>query len=227
MSEVDTLVAYMGQNLDLKNSRLSDEYYYSSIALCIIDAVFSIGVTYTSTRNTVMRFCDHFQINRIGRALETSQEFSIDDLLAKYQQQGIPGMTTIYNNKQRTSARGGILKSEAVLHFAEALQKCGANYLKDIDLVMGKQIFEQQILAIPGQGSGISLRYFYMLAGSDDHVKPDRMLIRFVGNALGQQLPVGQTEKLVIAACQQLKTNYPHLTPRLLDHLIWNYQRAQ
>jgi hypothetical protein len=227
MSEVDTLITHIQHNLDLKNARLSDEYYYSSMALCVIDAVFSIGVTYTSTRNTVMRFCNHFQINRIGRPLETSKEFSIADLLAKYQQHGIPIMTTIYNNKQRTSTRGGILKSEAVLHFAEALQKCGANSLKDIELVMGKEKFEQQIQVIPGQGSGISLRYFYMLAGSDDHVKPDRMLIRFVEKAIGRQLSIEQTEKLVIDACKQLKMTYPHLTPRLLDHLIWNYQRTQ
>ncbi len=38
---------------------LPSEFYYPSLPLCIIDAVYSIGVTYTSTRKTVIRFCEN------------------------------------------------------------------------------------------------------------------------------------------------------------------------
>ena len=42
--------------------------------------------------------------------------------------------------------------------------------------------------AIPGQRSGISLTYFFMLAGSDDLVKPDRMLGRFLRGCLSHEV---------------------------------------
>jgi hypothetical protein len=40
------------------------------------------------------------------------------------------------------------------------------------------------IETIPGQGSGISFKYFSMLAGNGNYVKPDRMVKRFVADAL-------------------------------------------
>jgi hypothetical protein len=42
-----------------------------------------------------------------------------------------------------------------------------------------------EVQRIPGQRSGISFAYFLMLARSDDMVKPDRMIRRFVGRAMG------------------------------------------
>ena len=43
-------------DLPLAGARLSDEYYYDSLPQCVIDAVYSIGVNYKSTRNTVIRY---------------------------------------------------------------------------------------------------------------------------------------------------------------------------
>jgi len=53
----DNLLLYCEEVLNLKNARLSDSYYYSSLPLCILDAVYSIGVRYTSTKNAVLRYC--------------------------------------------------------------------------------------------------------------------------------------------------------------------------
>lgn len=51
--DVSKLANYCRVKLDLSDIQMPDEYGYSSLPLCIIDAVFSVGVTYTSTRNTV------------------------------------------------------------------------------------------------------------------------------------------------------------------------------
>lgn len=48
--------------------------------------------------------------------------------------------------------------------------------------------FEAEITQIPCQRSGISLRYLYMLAGSEEFIKPDRMINRFVYEATGKLL---------------------------------------
>jgi hypothetical protein len=66
-----------------------------------------------------------------------------------------------------------------------------------------------------------------MLAGEDCYVKPDRMLCRFVAEAAGwPDMSPRSARDAVIAACAELARDFPHLTPRLLDHLIWSYQRA-
>ncbi|MCL2855755.1 MAG: hypothetical protein FWE21_09095 [Defluviitaleaceae bacterium] len=39
----DKLAMYCKSKLDLGNASLSDGHYYSSLPLCVIDAIFSIG----------------------------------------------------------------------------------------------------------------------------------------------------------------------------------------
>lgn len=69
--------------------------------------------------------------------------------------------------------------------------------------------FEADVRAIPGQGSGISLQYFWMLAGSDDFIKPDRMVLRFLQAALARPVPVREAARLMRAACRRLVATYP------------------
>ena len=64
---VDKLVQACERLFELDSLALSDAYYYSSLPLCVIDAVFSIGVKYTSTENTVRRYCEYFQVKKYDR----------------------------------------------------------------------------------------------------------------------------------------------------------------
>lgn len=228
-NDVTKLATFCRANLDLAHAKLSDEYYYLSLPLCVIDAVFSIGVRYTSTRNTVIRFCDSCGLRRIrpGAVLPaTVEQLSITEFVRLYDRYGVDRMTEhVYQNHQRTSTRNGILKSEAALMFGQTLQRFRVEYLQDVATIVENPHFESEIQWIPGQTSGIALRYFYMLAGSDDHIKPDRMIARFIESALHKSLSVEESHRVVVGACEVLKKEYPHLTPRLLDHQIWNYQR--
>lgn len=196
----------------------------------MIDAVFSIGVNYASTRNVVIRFCEYFGIERVSknRPPEIAEQLSIKDFLAIYQEYGVSRMTEeVYCNRQRTSTHNGILKSEAVLRFSQVLESHHCNYFQDIEAVIGDKSFEDQIQQIPGQSSGISLRYFYMLAGSDNYIKPDRMIARFIYSALNRKLSIEESHAVIVEAHKILVQEYPFLTLRDLDHAIWNYQRAK
>jgi hypothetical protein len=134
---------------------------------------------------------------------------------------------------QRTSTRNGILKSEAVFRFASVLHKHGVDSLDDVPKITWyenlkaemQKPYAQEILTIPGQRSGISLVYFSMLTGSTGLVKPDRMVITFLEDIV--QHPVGQEQAqyLLSYASKCLNDEFPLLTPRALDHEIWNYQR--
>ena len=135
------------------------------------EAVYSIGVRYTSVDNTIARFCDY--------ALQKP--------------------------------------------FAKALAQFGVETLADLPRVKAFPDFEAEIKTIPGRHTGISLQYFYMLAGDEHTIKPDRMVARFVEQAIQQRYNPQEMTHLVIETCQILQGEYPHLTPRTLDHLIWTY----
>jgi hypothetical protein len=145
----------------------------------------------------------------------------------RFETLGIDTMTSEYfMNRQRTSTASGILKSEAVYRFAAVLRDFGVEHLQDVSTVSKNAAFEKAIRSIPGQRSGISLQYFWMLAGSDEFIKPDRMVIRFLQSAVGREVGLDEASELLRGASDQLKSKHPALSPRLLDHAVWLYQRA-
>ena len=220
--------------LSLTTARLSDEYYYDSLPQCIIDAVYSIGVDYAGTRKTIIRYCDNKNIKRISDPLGVPSDIhTVNQLLSNItlHDNGDFGASSLFENRRRTSTRNGILKSEAVCRFATILANNGIQTLGDIRAATATEIaaIESDIKTIPGQKSGISFSYFLMLSGDDNHMKIDRWLLRFVGDALGvaNYNNVSQAYADLLVVCSELKKIYPNLTPRLLDHTIWNYMKTQ
>lgn len=227
----ERLVRYCKENLDLKNVELGDEYYYSNLPLCIIDAVFSISIRYTATQNVVERFCKYFKIEKSRQDKNSyppkETQLSINEFIDFYKQYDIDFFTkNIFDNRCRTSSRNGILKSEAVLEFAKVLQNFNVNYFQDINKsLLLNEDFEREIKKIKGQGSGISLAYFFMLAGSENLIKPDRMVKRFVEDATNETIPSNKLMQVFNDVFLILTKEFPHLTLRELDHEIWKYQR--
>lgn len=65
-----------------------------------------------------------------------------------------------------------------------------------------------------------------MLAGSKDQVKPDRMIARFIEDAIGYKVKGQEAVDLIVNATEILiSKGYTQLNPRHLDNIIWNYQR--
>ncbi len=225
------------ERVKLTKVELGDEFHYASLPLCVIGAVFSIGVTAKSADNAVERFCERNGWPQNWRRLVLSRaelgagSHPISELLALYD-----GLTPedaadkLYSNRQRTSPRSGILKAEAVRRFAEALRQAGIETFEDMTPDKLEQA-EAIILGIPGQSSGISFDYFQMLAGNDDLVKPDRMVQRFVGEALKtkrEQEP-RQASLLVQLAARELnkRRGDDYWTPQMLDNAIWQRESGR
>lgn len=230
MSDAERIAEWCRETLDLRDVQLPEEYFYQSLPLCVIDAVFSIGVKYESARQVVIRYCKHFKQTRLRTNRETTpskdDQEPIEQFNEKMSSLGIDMFTNeVFKNRQRTSARNGILKSDAVLRFSTVLKKYNINYFQDIPTAMSNPDFQWEIKSIPGQASGVCMSYFFMLAGSEDFIKPDRMILRFLGNAVQTNITTDRAQFLLSQTCGELKTEYPRLTPRRLDYAIWDYQR--
>ena len=230
MNDAKRVAIYCERYLNLNNANLSDEYFYQSLPLCVIDAVFSIGVKYTAVRNTVIRYCDYVGLKRIrdnknNIPLKKEQQ-SISDFLDKVEYYGIERFTEdIFDNRQRTSSVNGILKTKATYKFARVLNDFSVDYFQDIKEVINSYEFKKEIKKIPGQKSGISLNYFFMLAGFDNFIKPDRMVLRFLQKVLKTDISFGEAQSLLIEVSSILKDSYNNMSPKLLDHEIWKYER--
>ena len=226
------LIESLRSKLDLSEPLNPEEYAYQSLPLCVLDTIFSINAKYESTRNVVIRYCGHYELQRVRQDPDIlppiEDQESITAFIEKIISLGVEAFSeTILANRQRTSTRNGILKSEAVLRFAQVIQAHKVEYLQDVEAIQGKEGFEKAIKEIPGQGSGITVKYFYMLAGSDDFVKPDRMILGFLKEQAGQSCNPDQAQELLSRAANTLKIEYPYMTPKLLDNLIWMYQREK
>jgi hypothetical protein len=229
-TDIQQIVQYCQIHLKLKDAVDAEAYSYRSLPFCVIDTIYSIGARYQSTERTVKRFCDFVGLERIDptHSPEKASQISISRFLEMYDHYGVDRMAIeVFQNRQRTSARNGILKAAAVQMVSQVLQGYQIEYLQDASRIIGDLAFEAKFLAIRGQASGISLRYFYMLVGSDDYVKPDRMVTRFIWSATGKEYTIEEMHLGIVGAAKVLNPDYPQLTPRLLDSLIWNYQRPK
>ncbi len=222
---------YCSQKLPLVNAKLGNEYYKGSMPLCVIDAVFSIGVRYEAVTNTLKRVCSYYNITQDasehGVVPDTKDQVSTTAFLKMVGDKTPEALAReVYGNRQRTSATNGILKAEAVSLFLNVLRDHNAEYFQDIPRLINDSGFERAITAIPGQRSGTSLKYFFMLSGNDDFIKPDRMIIRFLKDATGQTFNVNECQAILHAATAELNRSGYTIMPRLLDNVIWNYQRT-
>ncbi|MFP4052108.1 MAG: hypothetical protein ACLFVB_10265 [Thermoplasmata archaeon] len=235
MKNANIVAEYCADILDLDEIELGDEFFYNSLPLCVIDAVFSIGVLYTSTRNTVERYCNYFNLkmfrndkNDSPPAVEEQQPIS--ELMSLIEEHGIQKFTqSIFDNRQRTSPTHGILKTEAVYQFSKVLNKYDVDYFQDIENIIGNNNFEKDIKNIKGQTSGRSLELFFMMAGHDEYIMPGRMILRFINDMLDKDISAEDARNILIEASSILKSdyNYVNMSPRLLDHHIWKHQREE
>jgi hypothetical protein len=227
MNDVEKLVRHVCARLDDLNAASDDDAYaYAAVPFCVIDAVFSLGVRYESAWRTVSEWGTRYQWEMCRwRATETHTTTDFMLILEPYKISFEDMACEVFNNRQRTSPKSGLLKAEAVYKFSSALQQFGVETLDDALTCQTDSGLRNTVESIPGQRSGLSYNYFLMLAGHEDAVKADRMVRGFVSCAIERRVTERQAEELVRRACALLKPKFPRLTPSLLDNEIWKYQR--
>ena len=215
------------------NEELGDEYNYSCLPLCVIDAVFSIGVRYEGVKNVVQNVSKLFEIAKYAqdenKRPDKKEQISVSDFLKKTEHQTPEELANnLFKNNQRTSSSNGILKAEAVVLFLKVLQNFKIEYLQDVTTIANDLAFEKAIKNIKGQSSGIALIYFFMLSGDDDLIKPDRMILAFLFDATGKIFSHNEAQEILLETAVNLsKSLNLKISARYLDNRIWSHQRSK
>ncbi|GGM21332.1 heme peroxidase [Micromonospora sonchi] len=221
MDDVDRLLAYCDSVLDDPADWKTPGGYPNSLALCLIDSIWSLGVQYSGTVLPVLARYRTYRAEQQGDA----DRDGLTNLLQVYDELGGPdGFASKIGTQHRTSAhRGAPLKAVATYTAAFGFQGLGINTVQDLLGAVDES--DVQIRRVwretPGQrSSDIGWRYLLLLAGVDE-VKPDRMICRFVAAALGEP-------RVSNAHAARLLTEAAHRRGwrvHALDHAVWRYQQ--
>jgi hypothetical protein len=205
---------------------------WAHLPLCVLDAVYSIGAQYSGTARTVRAYATLEDLvhvvepaQHVADGVFATHEQPVSHLRARIDRAGPETFAARVENRQRTSPRGGVLKAEATRQYAHILATHGVERLADVTALLTRPedvaAVERDLAKVPGHGGyGLRTAYLWMLAGDDLHVKPDRMVIGWLGSVLDRRPEVREASALVVEAAEKLQ-----VTPWELDHAIWTAQR--
>lgn len=196
--------------------------YPDSLALCVIDAIQSIGQRYGGVRHVVDRYREHRAAQggdaETDGAVELATTF--DDLGSVDCWAGTIGTHNRVYARADAPLKAAVIRDAAdVLVQQEVLTTGDLLALSDEH----QESLKRAWLGLKSQRSGISWRYLLMLAGAEG-VKPDRMITRFLARHVpgAGQLDSNGAVDLVSGLAHELG-----VSANTLDHRIWLYERIR
>ena len=228
--DVAQLVAWIDDTIG-EREWVAPDGYPSSLALCVLDSVWSLGVHYNSVVNVISKY--RSLRAAAGANAETD---GASELVGTFSEIGdAVAVAERLGNRQRTSSTNGVLKAQAVRDVAELLVAHDCETASDL-VELSKNAERSAELKkawrkITGPSSGLSLTYCRMLAGAPD-AKADRMVVAFVeealeaddgtGDSADRRVSQEEARRLVTAAAEQRGEDTTDL-----DHMIWRFQSGR
>lgn len=206
-------VEYCKENLNLDEQ--VNSYNYNSLAVCVIDCVYSLRAQYESTtKKVVARYADKYMEGDVN-----SSKDQLGDLVKHIEEVGGAEAFAkdVLDNQQKS---GGVLKSEVCLNLAKYLRYLHINTMTDFKNFECPELLEIVIRAVKGVGDA-GTNYLFMLAGDPSRCKPDTHIHRFVHDACKADLSNEDIQDLFKDAVTKLSSEYPTLTVSMLDGIIW------
>ena len=197
--------------------------YRSSLGLCVVDSIWSVGIRYQTVEKVLDRY---LKARGFDTGLKNAQR-CLDGPSALLEWfHSIGGKASFYEpfaeavkNWNRTSSVSGVLKAEAVIQACFLLDSMRIDSTKQ--LIENAALIEQRWRTeVHGQASGISWKYLLMLAGQSG-VKPDRMVMRFM-RRMGVGVEISPDE-FVLAIAKKIDRD--DIDATAVDHRIWLIER--
>lgn len=196
--------------------------YPDSLALSIIDSIYSTGSKYKAVINVV----NEYRAYRKAQGGDADRDGTSELLQTFKEAGGSAGWAELVNNRKPAHTKNNApLKAEVIRLAAEQLEKKLEITTQDelraaYATKESRKKLKDAWVGLPSQRSGVTYNYLLILAGFQS-VKPDRMVIRFVAKHAGldaKKLTPMETADLI----QQVAELYP-TQPRRLDHVIWRH----
>ena len=212
---------YCRMNFDLTGS---ESYDYRSLPVCLIDCVYSLRARYeTVTIPIVNRYASAYMDGNKNGTEDTVSQF-----LQHVQELGGPQAFAdkIAKNHQKLGGKASIPKELVCFKLAQYLSYLHIETLEDFQNFQSQELLEIVIRSVKGLGDA-GVNYLFMLAGDANRCKPDVHIHRCVEDACGVPLSNEDCQRLFTDAVSVLKEQYPALTVRRLDGIIWRKYQAQ
>jgi hypothetical protein len=196
-------------------------YYPRSLAMGVIDAIWSVRVKSTEVIAIVARYAAYRRARGANPDTDTAS-----DLLATFAQLGLDGWIEHIGNHQRTYASPAAPeKAEAVYRAADILVGSGVQTPADLgNLVTHPSERTRQVeaawRAIPGETSGLTYRRLALVTGAYE-LPPSPWMAQFMASALGGDVTSEDAGRLLDDAASRLG-----VAPMALRQAIWYREMA-
>ena len=214
------IVETVRNSISLANVELPNQFFPAHLSVALVDAVFRPALG-NCTDDVVDRYCRRFELPRTrSEPRQVPQQFAQDtlgDLIRHYNELGVRTMADRVFQSHACSPATGTTKAALILGAARALSEIGLDDLQTVSTRRPEEI-EDTLRPLAGIDA-TSIRLLLMYLGGRDFVRGDFYLRAYVASALGRKtVSSARAERLIRNAAHELI-----LSPRYLDHAIWQY----
>jgi len=199
------------------------EYGYQSLSVCILDCVYSLRAKYYAvTVPIVDRYAAIYMNGDCRGAGDT-----VSMLLHRMDDVGHKAFAeNVLVNQQKLGGKKQIPKEEVCYQLARYLRDLHIETIEDFQSFESQEILEIVIRAVHGLGDA-GVNYLFMLAGDPNRCKPDVHIHHCVRDACGCDVSNEECQELFADAIEFLRLQYPNLTVRGLDGIIWRFYQSR
>ncbi len=219
-ARVDVLVSACEQDLGDTEQWITPRHFADSLALCIIDAIYSTGASCVTVPRIIDRYTE-FRSDQTGDAAKDGAP----ELLKTFEDLGDASAwaTRIGNRRPTSSTPGAPLKAQAVFDAATHLVELGittTDELRDVAETAALDVVKKAWLSVPGQRSGTTWIYVLMLSWVSG-VIADRRVIDYVARVL--DVPVGDVTPMLASQLIDDVAHRKSWNSIHTDYAIWRY----
>ena len=200
------------------------DYGYRSLSVCILDCVYSLRAKYYAvTIPIVKRYANTY----MGGDTHADGD-TVSMLLKRMDENGHSAFADrILRNQQKIGGKKQIPKEEVCYQLARYLRDLGIETIEDFQNFRSQEILEIVIRAVDGMGDA-GTNYLFMLAGDPSRCKPDVHIHHCIRDGCGCDVSNEECQALFTDTVALLREQYPNLTVRGLDGIVWRaYQAAK
>lgn len=218
----DIFAEYCRHNFNLEEN---STYNYQSLSVCIIDCIYSLrSKYYIVTVPIVDRYAARYMAGNKNNPGDT-----VSMLIQRIDEIGGPKRFAdeVIHNHQKLGGKNNIPKENVCYQLAKYLQLLHIDTLEDFRNFESPELLDIVIRAVRGIGDA-GANYLFMLAGDPNRCKPDVHIHQSIVDSCGCDISNEECQILFRDTVHCLNAEYPNLTIRSLDEIIWRkYQSKQ